>query len=306
MKKFTLAAVAAMAALSASAQYTAATPYANASNGKIFDLITCSDVVKTGLESAGKTVNDYRTNDETRWLYVWDNTFVGGDATYPGVGYDDMQFDGYPAFEVGTVGWSGAGFNINKGVGINTAHWTDQTRFHAAFRSNGTAPASIALVICDKDDLNKPGRIAVGDAFNDNGTVYPAVAPALGEDWVAVDIAFSDIKKFTPDFNAGGDAAWTGNILSFLAGGVAGRAFAMDAIYFYTPEGGEGAVEGVADDAEFVVTDNTINVAGAKGIELYDMQGRLVARSNGSVLGTEGLNGIYVAKAGNAVKKIMK
>lgn len=327
MKKIYMAVALAACALGASAQYTAESPYMEptVANGKIFDLVIANEGCVDGLKAAGKTVNDMRVNEETRFLYVWDNTFIGADASFPGVGYNDMQFDGFPAFSVGTVGWSGAGFCLVKPgdttpagyKGGNTSHWNDNTRFHLAYCTPGTAPESIGLVIGNKDPMtgaglsedqvagNTPAKIALGNPFNDNGEIYPAVGPAATADWQAIDISFSDIKKIFPGFAYQKVDDWTGNIVAVLGGATTGRALAIDCCYFYTP-GGDSAVEGVEADNELFIGNSCVSSA-QNGIEIYGANGMLVAKTAGNALAIDGLaKGIYVVKAGNIVKKIAK
>ena len=311
MKKFYLLAAGALMAVAANAQYTTATPYADQSVTPgvtaTFDVILGAEDVLTGLQNAGQKVNDWRVNDVDRFLYVWENTFVGGDGSYPGVGYSDMQFDGYSSLNVGNVGWSGAGFFVSEASGTSTQHWSDNTRFHIATRTSSVAPASVALIIGDGDPAGSaPAKVALGDSFDDNGAIFPTIGPKLTDEWVGTDISFADLKKFYPSFNYVKTNNWQGNILSILAGGVEGRNVSMDCMYFYTP-GEDNAVGEIFSEKDFVVTSNTVNVAGANAIELYDLSGRLIKKVDGSTLGISELGaGIYVAKAGNAAKKIMK
>ena len=121
-----------------------------------------------------------------------------------------------------------------------------------------------------------------------------------------VDISFSDLKKLFPTFDWKAIPAWSGNIMSFLGGGVTGQAFAFDAIYFYQPGDGSGIGKINSDNTEWVVTANTVNVAGANGIELYNLSGQLVKKTAGTTLGLSNLaKGVYVAKSGNQAKKIV-
>lgn len=311
MRKISFLAAFAALALSANAQYVCETPYADqsvvAGETQIFDLILASDDVINGLQNAGQKINDWRVDDTNRFLYVWDGTFTGGDGSFPGVGYDNFQFDGYSSLNVANVGWSGAGFFDNYDAGVNTMHWNDDTKFHVAVRTASTAPNSVALILCDGDNEGSaPAKVALGDSFNDGGAIYPTIGPKLSDEWVGIDISFADLKKFYPSFNYVNAEAWQGNILSILGGGVEGQNISLDCMYFHTPES-EGAVGAIYDDVNFVVTGNTVNVAGAQNIQLYDLSGRLIKSVNGSTLGISELGGgIYVAKAGNAVKKIMK
>lgn len=312
MKKFTLFAAAAVCALGASAQYTTATPYADqsvvAGETQTFDVILGAEDVLTGLTGAGQKVNDWRVNDVDRFLYVWDNTFTGGDGSYPGVGYSDMQFDGYSSLNVGTVGWSGAGFFCSADSKTSTMHWNENTKFHVAVRTTATAPESVAIIIADGDPAgSSPAKVALGESFNDSGAIYPTIGPKLSDEWQGIDISFADLKRFYPSFAWVNVEAWSGNIVSILGGGVTGQNISLDCMYFHTPTGAEGAVGSVEGDAQFVVTRNTVNVSNGNGIELYDLSGRLIRSAAGTTLGISDLgNGIFVVKSGNSVAKIMK
>ena len=155
-----------------------------------------------------------------------------------------------------------------------------------------------------------PGRIAIGDDFNDNGAVYPSVGELNADgEWVAIDITLGDLKRLSPTLNYT-PGFFRGNVVSILAGGVQGTNFSLDAIYFYQT-GTPGGIEGVAadaDDIQIVVTDKTINVLGNDnaGFELYNISGQLVKRANTSVVGCDDLNdGVYIVKAGNVAKKVV-
>lgn len=308
MKKVTLIAFASLAALSAGAQYTCdPTVETVIAKGKVSNVITLAldEAAAAKLEAQGAAIVSAAPNDDTNHLYVWDGTMDAGDSSYPGVG---DQTDGYASFVVGSAGWSGAGYNC---ASINTEWWNADTRFHIAYMSSGVAPESLALIIADGKDasdesvVSAPAKVALGAAFSDNGATYPAIGPKASDDWQGIDISFADLKKFWPDFDWKALKSWSGNIMSFLGGGVTGNTFALDAIYFYQLGEG-GGVEGVANDAQWVVTDNTVNVAGTNGIVLYNLNGQLVKETAGTTLGIDNLPaGLYVAKSGNAVRKLI-
>ena len=310
MKNLTLLAAMAVCGVGiANAQYVGDPALSKTtSTGNLYDVILLDNASIESLKTSGKTVQDLRTDDVNRFLYVWDATFVAGDGSYPGV---DMQMDGYVSFDVSTIGWSGAGFNIANAA-ADFKHFTDNTHFHCGLRStNGIK--NVALIIGDgyafenKNDKWSPAKISVGsEAFVDNGTAFPLVGnfDADGE-WVAVDITLGQLKKLWPSFNykAGG---FGGNILSFLAGGTTGKNISLDAVYFYTPGNGESAVAGVVADTDIIVTARTVNAAGTDEIALYNLAGQLVRKVNASIMGIEDIAaGIYIVKAGNAVKKVV-
>lgn len=308
MKKLTLLAAAIFAAGAANAQYVGDPALSKTTEvGAKYDVVLLDNASIESLTAAGKTVQDLRTDDVNIFLYVWNETFTGGDGSYPGV---DMQMDGYTSLDVTSVGWSGAGFClVNKAADFK--HFTDNTHFHCGVRSTN-APASIAIIVGDgykaDNDQDKwsPAKVSIGKtAFVDNGVTYPLVG-ALSEDgdWVAIDVTLGQLKKLFPSFSYDAEE-FKGNIVSFLAGGVSGTNVCLDAVYFYTPAA--GSVEGIAaDKAEIIVSGKTISAVGADQIAVYNVAGQLVKKADASIVGTEDLAaGIYVVKAGNAVKKVV-
>ena len=179
MKNLTLLAAMAVCGVGiANAQYVGDPALSKTtSTGNLYDVILLDNASIESLKTSGKTVQDLRTDDVDRFLYVWENTFVAGDGSYPGV---DMQMDGYVSFDVSTIGWSGAGFNIANAA-ADLKHFTDNTHFHCGLRStNGIK--NVALIIGDgyafenKNDKWSPAKISVGsEAFVDNGASYPLV-----------------------------------------------------------------------------------------------------------------------------------
>ena len=310
MKNLTLLAAMAVCGVGiANAQYVGDPALSKTtSTGNLYDVVLLDNASIESLKTSGKTVQDLRADEVNRFLYVWDGTFNAGDGSYPGV---DMQMDGYTSLDVANAGWSGAGFNIANAA-ADLKHFTDNTHFHCGLSStNGIK--NVALIIGDgyafdnKNDKWTPAKISVGaEAFVDNGASYPLVGnfSADGE-WVAVDITLGQLKKLWPSFNykAGG---FGGNILSFLAGGTTGKNISLDAVYFYTPGNGESAVAGVVADTDIIVTARTVNAAGTDEIALYNLAGQLVKKVNASIMGIEDIAaGIYIVKAGNAVKKVV-
>lgn len=314
MKKiFTLALMTAAIA-TASAQYDinpSTSTVAEKGGFNFVDYIILSDAGVAELEKAGGKITYIGPNPDAGFnLWIWDNTFMGI-AGGPRV---DMEEGDAISLEVGAVGWSGAGFDC-QGDGVNTAKWDAKTRLHIAYQTpTGNAPASIAFIFMDgkalaedglTDLVSAPAKIAVGTPFEDNGAVYPAVGPAATDEWQAIDLSLGDIKKLYPSFDPVLNQYWKGNILSFLAGGVQGKTIALDAMYVYGMTAGAG-VEGVEAEANFVMGNKTLNSTVA-GIAIYDLQGRLVKSTAGTVLGIENLAaGVYVAKSGNKTMKFVK
>lgn len=314
MKKFTLIAAASVLALGAQAQYQVdpSTSVVKAQKPSTVDYIILSDGGIAELTAAGAKMTYVGPSpEEGRNLWYWAG-LAPGDESYPRV---DMEEGGYASLSVtGDAGWSGGGFAIDgpnsdtKGAGVDLSHFDDNTRFHIAYFSpSGNAPASIALIILDDGAHgSNPAKVALGGAFDDNGVIFPSIGAKANDDWQGVDISLGDLKKVWPTFNLANESAWGGNILSFLAGNVAGTTFAFDACYFYNV--GEAGISDIVADSNvtFVVTENTINVAGANGIKLYNMAGQLVKSTEGTTLGLTNLaKGIYVANAAGQSRKVV-
>lgn len=307
MKKFTLVAAASIMAIAAQAQYTCnpSTSVVAAQKPKTVEYITLSDAAVTELTQAGAVVTYVGPDpNEGRNLWYWENTVIPADESYPRV---DMEEGGYISVEVTDIGWSGAGLAVSDPA-LDLTMLNDNTHFHLAYMTpSDNGPVSIALILLDNTAGGSvPAKVALGDAFNDGGTIYPTIAPKVNDDWQGIDITFSDLKKVYPTFAPNGLNAWSGNLFAFLGGGVQGTTFAFDAVYFYNTD--DAGVEKVMadDNVDFVVTDKTINVNGAAGINLYNVNGQLVKATAGCTLGLNNLqSGIYVAQCGNKIRKVV-
>ena len=303
MKKFTLIAVGSLMALASQAQYSVDPTTADVAskNPKWVDYLVLSDGGIAELTKAGAECTYIGPDDVTRFFYIWDDTFKAGDGSYPAV---DMEEGTYLSLEVGSIGWSGGGYFVES---ISTENFDENTRFHVAYMTpSNNGPASIALIICDGDNAGcSPAKVALGTAFNDGGAIYPTIGPALNDDWQGIDISFADLKKLYPTFNSVAAESWKGNVLSILGGGVEGQTLALDAVYFYGFNEA-GVFDAAADELDFVVTGNTVNVMNGNGITLYNLAGQVVKSTEGSTLGISNLqNGIYIARSGNKAQKVV-
>lgn len=310
MKKFTLFAAAAVVALGASAQGTVAPGIAHVlEGGKIATLeyIALDEFTIADLESKGAKVSNFGPNDAGHQLFIWaaGETLKAYEASMPGV---DDQTTGFLSLEVvAPQGWSGAGYNIAATEAVNTTMWNDNTHFHMAYCTpSGNGPASIGITVADQDKKNNAAKFAIGPSFDDNGTMIPSAAPAITDEWQGIDMTFAELKKIWPAFNYEAIANWDGNIMSFVPGGVAGKTFAFDAVYFYNYADGSGIANVGTEATDIVVTGRTINVHGAQGIVLYDLTGKTVKATDAAVLGIDNVPaGLYIVKAGNAVRKVL-
>ena len=289
MKKITLLAAMAAAVVTANAQYTIdpttdafIKSIDNPSNYVIYPL-ALGDAAHQALKAAGFEVNDVTiVNDDTAWLYVWNDTFTAGDGSYPDA---DFSGEGYTDLTVGTVGWSGAGFCVLPTANWDNSNLGDETILHVNARtSNGLE--SVGLIVMDGGigtAKGTPAKVSLGNsAFVDNGTAFPLVG-GLGEEWTGLSIKFSDLKKLCPSFSVQTGKGWDGNVLSFLAGGVTGKNIAFSNVFLATPKAADG-IEGVAVDNENAP------------VVYYNLQGVEVANPTA---------GLYIKVQGNNVEKVL-
>lgn len=253
MKKIVLlAATFALAAMGANAQYV--TKALNDDGESTFKWANASDFVPVivgeaeGETMTGKIKLDMRPDDQTKHLYVWDNTFVAGD----GSGMNSFgQLEDHFAMKVGTVGWSGLG--VIKDGATDFSFLDDTYMLHFGIKGDPTNPLAIGI---------GDAKFTIGDnAFIDNGKSYKVLGTFKNDgEWYYVDIPFSVIKTVAggtvfADAN-GGAKAYKNNFFWLLAGGTQGKEVHLDNIFFYkdktlAPVTTKGDVNG----------DGTVNVA---------------------------------------------
>lgn len=289
MKKITLFAAMAAVAMSANAQFTVADGSIEAALKGIdkatIDYIILDEAKAEVLnKEANYKVNYLGPDEVTRFLYVWPNgdSFVAGDANEPGVDGGN----GYTSFNVANLGWCGAGFNINKGAGVDLSHINDNTIFHMSYRSGAGKITSMYVTTFNAGTNN----VALGSKYENAEPVGPAPA----EEWQTIQMTIADLKKVIGGYNpnAGDEgssmAAWTGNIFAFGGaadlGTPAGANICFDAVYFITPGEGQNAIE-------------NITVDGNEAAVYYNLQGQRVANPTAGQ--------VYIVKAGKDVKKVV-
>ena len=297
MKKITLFAVATVALLSGNAYAQAEFDFSTGSN---YHLIYLDEETAAANLNASDITSDCRPDDTTRFLYVWDNTYTGNTGA-------DLNSNGVPgaylSFTVNNVGWSGMGF-VNT-AGCNFDAIDDSYHFHMAIKT--TDADSHAIIIGDAD-AGEVAKFALGSApFVDGGSIYEILQEITTDgEWNAVDASVADLKAYSATGKLGySNPEFTGNVFSMLSGGRTGVTVDLDAIFFYKPVG--GAVKGVKDENVTIFSTNrTIQVLGGEGLAVYDMAGKLVKETKGSIVGTENLAaGIYLAKSGSKVVKVV-
>lgn len=248
---------------------------------------------------AAKIKKDYRTDDVTHFLYIWENTYISNTAVGPNS--NDVPGE-YLDFSVGSVGWSGFGFaGVAPGKDMSGV---DNTYYlHFAMKATDEAAHASHQVIINQDP--HVAKIVIGNKpFVDGGTSFDPIGdfPRDGE-WYNFDIPMSTLAKLGCSF--ANETATTGNVFSMLSGAVAGTNICLDAIFFYQRTDDPNGVESAEINADqIIVNDNMIKVESDNAIELFDISGKLIKSSIES-MDLAGLNGgVYIVKSGNNVKKI--
>lgn len=179
---------------------------------------------------ADRIVADFRENaDQDKHLYVWENTYIAGETSGKNF-YGEAE--GWVAFQVSTVGWSGFAYNcgnlaeLNKLAAIMDA--PQDYYLHIGMKSTDNASHLLFL-----DGTSGSGKVCIGStAFVDNGTSYqPYTDFTRNGDWGEIEIPMSYL------INQGlvyGNNNPTGlNVLGFLSGGVTGTMLQFDACFIY-------------------------------------------------------------------------
>lgn len=179
----------------------------------------------TAVKLSGNIVADYRTDDTTKFLYVWENTYIGGTATGPNF---FGNLDGYVTMSVvANSTWSGAGFfstiveDVNKLRDISNA--PEDYTLHIGLKSQDT---SVLTVTMYSYDGGAEPTATIGDAANPDGCDFSY--PRDGE-WHEIEIPMTHFSNkgwaITRDQTAGQ------NVLA-VSNGTYGT-LNIDACFFY-------------------------------------------------------------------------
>ncbi len=180
-----------------------------------------------------KVIADLRPDDveNSKNLFVWESTFTAG--TCSGLNFYG-ESEGWVSFIVGSVGWSGAGYNIGTAYDsvdmTNLYNNPDDYVFHIALKSSQTSSSYLFTF----EDGTSSASVCIGSYdYVDNGVTYAAYADFTRDgEWHSIEIPVSKLKSLGVYYNEPFNDA---NVFSFLAGGTAGVTLDMDAIFFYKP-----------------------------------------------------------------------
>lgn len=192
--------------------------------GSEYVVITLDEYTAAGLGSKIKA--NYGPDDVTRFLYVWDGTYIGG--TCSGLNcYGEAA--AWTSLVVTNVGWSGAGWVNKEDTPAFVASTTELAdwKFHVAYK--GPAGSAHLLILTWNGSTYK---FAIGDGQIEVDNVFhTAIAPVSGtfepNVWNEYEVSLEEAGL---DYTKAGKAD---NLVSVLSGGVAGTTLDVDAIFFY-------------------------------------------------------------------------
>ena len=187
-------------------------------NADDFVLISTSQGFNDQL--TGKNVTDYNVDEVNNFFYIWSDTYNPGSSK----GVNSFGFaETYTTLEVGTVGWSGAGFaSANKGKDLSmladddyVLHFSMKGADKSSHRSHTITVGNVAFTI------GQPG----------------GETPALGDyprdgQWYSFDIPLKVLRNLgNPLFT---DASnFLSNVVAFSSGSFGGTRLQFDNIFFY-------------------------------------------------------------------------
>lgn len=181
----------------------------------------------TTLEAnQSKMVASFQPNDVDQFLYVWEGTYTGGNAT--GLNFYGNG-DGYTALVV-AGGWSGCGFCLTAdGTGWEAAEALraaivadpDNYFLHLAIKSTDNANHCFYIM------GNEATKFVLGTASVYDGPVYQNFT--RDGSWAEFDIPMSAYASAL----ASAEVAAGVNVFVALTEGVVGYQLNLDAVYFY-------------------------------------------------------------------------
>ena len=193
--------------------------------GSNFYLFSLDGQTAQGI--ANDIVADFRPDDQTKFYYIWENTYSAGSCS--GLNFFGLA-DTWVSLKVGGAGWSGAGYSIDDGdlldkLALINSDEPEKYYFHIAVK--GSAPQ---LIILGQGDGNE-GKVAICGDYVDGQVTYHQKGTSVAKgDWTEIEIPMSEFFDAGLAYRTGVKSS---NVFSHLSGGVSGTTFEYDACYIY-------------------------------------------------------------------------
>ncbi|NME68124.1 Ig-like domain-containing protein [Flammeovirga aprica] len=192
--------------------------------GEDYYVISLDETAFATIES--KVTYDLRTDDVDKNFYIWENTLLAGQPS--GNNYFGLE-EGWMSLVVGSVGWSGAGYNVGSGFGsidmTPLYNNPEEYYFHVAMKS---ASASTVYTLIFSDGIAE-AKVVMGAGPDGDGVAPYGDFERNGE-WQEISIPLTHLHEQGVFYN---QAVSNVNIFAFLAGGNSGDTVDVDAVFFY-------------------------------------------------------------------------
>lgn len=204
------------------------TDFSRSLKGSNYYLVIMDGVSAASIPAA-KITADFRPDDVTKFLYVWNNTYNAGTVSGPNF-YSEVE--GWTSFVVGSVGWSGAGFFCKDGTLLDkmTDITTNPSEYylHIGIRSKDKTTHLFGV------DGQSTAKFAIGSTtYVDGNDTYQPVADFTRDgEWHEIEIPVTTLVAKGLLYSSGTNAAGK-NVIWFLSGGTAGATLDIDAVFFY-------------------------------------------------------------------------
>lgn len=185
----------------------------------------------TAAKLKGRVLADLSIDDNEVNLWVWENTYNAGEGSGKNF-YGEAE--GWPAFQVSNVGWSGLGQNVagsrlselNKLNAIMQE--PDKYYFHIAMRSTDEASHCIEL-----DGTTGKGQVTIGATpYDDQGKLISIAGNfTRNGEWGEIEIPMTTFIQQGLQYGSNNTVGI--NALVFLSGGVEGSMLQYDACFIY-------------------------------------------------------------------------
>lgn len=220
-----------------------------------------------------------------RHLYVWNETYSFNTPS----GTNSMNIpEGYLSLKVGNAGWSGLGYANDNPIDLSGI--TSDYTLHFAIKSTSAESFDFKFGDGTYDEKgeksNNPADIVLGSKAFDKSE--PVADFTRDGEWYNIDIPVSYLED-NFGLSLSKNKFFKGNILSILAGGVAGTVVDFDAVFFYGPKNTSST--GISEVAAGTQS-------GKK--EYFTADGKQVSEAQ-----AKAAKGLYIVKQNGSAKKIV-
>lgn len=187
---------------------------------------------KAGEQIADRIVVDFREDKAQKNFYIWPDTgdsYIAGETSGKNF-YGEAE--GWVSLTVGSIGWSGFGYNCADFNELNKLAKIMETPsdyyLHIAMKSIDNASHLLFM-----DGTTGSAHVCIGaTAFVDNGTTYQPMANfTRNGEWGEIEICMSDL--FSQGLVFGNNNTKALNVFGFLSGGQTGVMLQFDAAFIY-------------------------------------------------------------------------